>query len=110
MVDFDHERVVVRAVGQMDPAFNQSFSWSDIVRVCVKDGGLNASDVIYIDLRGRDKPAIVLTEAKGGARLFGALCDRGLLPEEVWRRALGDTNGGTHCWPPIEHRDDRHMN
>jgi hypothetical protein len=99
-VEFDSEKVEVRVVDRMDPAFNQTFRWEDIVRVCVKDGGLYSSDIMYIELRGRDKPAIVLTEAKGGSQFFGALCDRKFLPEEVWRRAMGETGGGTHCWPP----------
>jgi hypothetical protein len=30
---------------------------------------------------------------------LGALCDKGLFPEAVWRKAVGDTSGGKHCWP-----------
>ena len=99
-VEFDDETVTVRVVERMDPEFNQTFRWEDIIRVCVKDGGMDASDIIYIDLRGHSKPAIVLTEAAGGSQFFGALCDRKFLPEEVWRRAMGETGGAMHCWPP----------
>jgi hypothetical protein len=56
--------------------------------------------IIYVSLKDPDKVMAVLTEAKGGAAFLGSLCDRGLFPEAVWRKALGDTSGGMHCWPP----------
>ena len=46
-----------------------------------------SSDVVYVSLNDRQKPAVVPTEARGGHEFFGALCDRGYLPESVWRRA-----------------------
>jgi hypothetical protein len=56
----------------------------------------------YVSLSDRQKPAVVPTEARGGHEFFGALCDRGYFPESVWRRAVGDTSGGLHCWPPAD--------
>jgi hypothetical protein len=97
-VEYDAERV--RVIDRLDLHFNQAFRWNDVVRVCFQDGGMYASDVLFIELRGREKPVIILTEANGYDAFFGELCDCGLFPEKVWRRALGDTSGGTHCWPP----------
>ena len=59
-----------------------------------------SSDIIYVSLKDPDKVMAVLTEASGGAAFLGALCERGLFPEAVWRKAMGDTSGGMHCWPP----------
>jgi len=30
------------------------------------------------------------------------LTERGDFPEAVWRRALSEAGGATHCWPPLE--------
>ena len=102
-VAYDTKEVRVRTLTpEMDPGWNQTFLWEDITRVCFKDEGLWSSDSVFLTLRGKEKVAHVLTEAKGGSEFFGALCDRGLFPEDVWRKAMGDTSGGTHCWPPFE--------
>lgn len=99
-VEYDEQEVRVRVIDRLDLHFNQTFRWNDVVRVCFQDGGMDSSDILFIELRGRGKPALVLTEANGGDAFFGELCDRGLFPEKVWRRAIGETSGGRHCWPP----------
>jgi len=102
VVEFDDAGVRVRVLADLDAEWNQTFHWSDITRVCFKDGGMLSSDVVYLSLNDRQKPAVVPTEARGGHEFFGALCDRGYFPEKVWRRAVGDTSGGLHCWPPAD--------
>jgi len=99
-VQWDDEQVEVRVLERLAPDWNQSFMWSDVVRVCFKDAGLYASDVLLIEVAGRERPVAVLTEAKGGSAFFGVLADRGLFPEHVWRKAIGETGGATYCWPP----------
>lgn len=99
-VEFDDLQIRVRVLADLEPSWNQTFDWSNIRRVCFKDGGMLSSDIIYVSLKDPDKVMAVLTEAKGGAAFLGALCNRGLFPEAVWRKALGDTSGGMHCWPP----------
>jgi len=101
-VEFDDARVKVLVLERLDPAWNQEFLWGDISRVCFKDEGLYSSDSIIIQLRGREGPVVVPSEAKGGSDFFGALTERGYFPEEVWRRAMGETSGAVHCWPPLE--------
>jgi hypothetical protein len=100
VVEWSDEQVDVRVLERLEPGWNQSFKWSDVVRVCFKDAGLYSSDVLIIEVKGKERPIVVLTEAKGGSEFFGALADRGLFPEAVWRRAIGETGGGVHCWPP----------
>lgn len=100
-VRFDEAGVRVVVLGGLDAEWNQSFLWADIQRVCFMDQGLYASDCILVSLNGREKPAVVLTEAQGGSEFLGALTTRGYFPEEVWRRAMGETGGGMHCWPPL---------
>jgi hypothetical protein len=99
-VEFDEDEVRVRALGQMDATWNQSFRWEDIERVCFTDEGLYSSDRISVELKSNLKTVVILTEALGGTEFFGALTERGYFPQEVWRRAIGETGGATHCWPP----------
>ena len=98
-VEFDDSELRVRAIGHTDPQWNQSVSWSNIKRVCWKDGGMTSSDTVYISLLEPDRVIAFPTDAKGGHEAFGALCARELFPEHVWRRALGNTSGGMFCWP-----------
>ena len=99
-VEFDAEEVRVIVLERLEKGWNQSFHWSDVERVCFKDEGLSSSDILFIDIKGREKPVAVLTEARGGTKFFGELTERGLFPEEVWRKAMGETGGAMHCWPP----------
>jgi hypothetical protein len=92
-VEFDDQTVKVRVLAELEPEWNQTFQFSDIRRVCFEDGGMFSSDIVYVSLHDREKPAVIPTEAAGGHELFGALCDRGYFPERVWRRAIGDTSG-----------------
>jgi len=99
-VEFDDHQVRVSVLADLEATWNQTFYWSNIRRVCFQDGGVSSSDIIYVSLKEPDKVMVVPTEAKGGPAFVGALCDRGLFPEAIWRKALGDTSGGMHCWPP----------
>jgi hypothetical protein len=101
-VEFDDAGVRVVVIERLDADWNQEFAWHEIERVCFQDAGLTKSDILFITIRGRAKPIVVLTEARGGPALIGALAEKGYFPEQVWRKALGDTSGGTHCWPPHE--------
>jgi len=99
-VQWDDEQVEIRVLERLAADWNQSFKWSDVVRVCFTDAGIYSSDGLLIEVAGRDNPVAVLTEAKGGSEFFGALAKRGLFPEDVWRKAIRETGGATHCWPP----------
>lgn len=99
-VEFDEEEVRIVAHGEMDASWNQSFRWEDIVRVCFTDEGLYSSDRISVELKDGQTPVVILTGALGGSGFFGALTERGYFPQEVWRRAMGETGGATYCWPP----------
>ena len=102
IVEYDDVEVRVRVLRELESGWNQTFRWADVRRVCFKDEGMWQSDTVYVSLSDREKPAVVPTEAEGGHVFFGALCERGLFPEQVWRKAVGDTSGGMHCWPPHE--------
>lgn len=98
-VQFDDFGVRVRVIEDLDPAWNQAFTWDRVRRVCFEDGGMLSSDLIYVSLVDPEQIVTVPTEAQGGAEFFGAICNRGLFPEAIWRKAIGDTSGGLHCWP-----------
>ncbi|WP_268151235.1 hypothetical protein [Pelomonas aquatica] len=99
-IEFDDVGARVIVLDRLEPDWNQAFAWQDVLRVCFKDAGLYRSDVLFITVVGRSKPVVVLMEARGAPVLIGELAKRNLFPEKVWRRAFGDTSGGTHCWPP----------
>jgi hypothetical protein len=101
-VEFDESAVRVVVLERLETNWNQQFLWQDIERVCFQDAGLMQSDVLFISVQGREKAVVVLMEARGALSFFGALTERGYFPEHVWRRAIGETSGGTHCWPPHE--------
>ena len=100
-VEFDNTEVRVRVIERLEPAWNQSFHWADIERVCFRDAGPYASDIVIVELRNRETPVAILTEARGGVAFFGVLCERGFFPDDVWRRAVAETGGALHCWPPL---------
>jgi hypothetical protein len=56
-VEFDDTEVRVRVLADVDDQWNQSFRWSNIIRVCFEAGGLLSSDVVYVSLNDREKPA-----------------------------------------------------
>ena len=103
-VEFDDVEVRVLVIDDPQDTWNQQFLWAEVTRVCFADGGLPGSDYLLITLREGSRRVAVPTEARGGPELLAALNERGLFPEEVWRRALGETGGGTHCWPPHEEK------
>lgn len=45
VVEFDDAEVWVSILTDLDPEWNQTFRWSNITRVCFKDGGMSSSDV-----------------------------------------------------------------
>ena len=98
-VEFDEEGVRTRVLAKLDESWNQAFLWNDITRVCFKADGLQGSDSILVGLRHRENAVVVPIDAAGGSAFCGTLCERGFFPGEIWRRAVGDTSGGTHCWP-----------
>ena len=98
-VEFDDLGASVKVLQELNEGWNQQFAWKNVRRVCFKDGGLMASDIIYVSLKEPDRVVVVPTEATGGVAFFGALVERGLFPDKAWRRAMGNTSGGMHCWP-----------
>ncbi len=99
-VEFNDEGVRMRTPGGNEEQWNRAFAWSEIVRVCFRDEGLHHSDLLFIELKYQPQAVIVPTEATGGSALLGELVRRGFFPEDVWRKAIGETGGRTFCWPP----------
>ena len=101
VVTFDENTVRVLVLRDLDPELNQTFDWANVERVCFVDGGIASSDVVHVMVRDRDRSVSVPLEAAGGSEFFGVLGTRGLFPEAVWRKAIAETGGGVHCWPPF---------
>jgi hypothetical protein len=62
-IEWDDTSVTVRVLEKLDLDWNQDFRWADVTRVCFRDGGISHSDILFLELRGREKPATILTEA-----------------------------------------------
>jgi hypothetical protein len=69
-VEFDDVEVRVRVLTDLEPEWNQTFRWTNIIRVCFADGGMLSSDAVFVSLNDRQKPAGVPTEARGGPEFF----------------------------------------
>lgn len=101
-VEFDSDGVRVHVLARLEQSWNQAFGWGEITRVCYKANGLHGSDSILVQVRFRDIPVVIPIDARGGSAFCGTLCERGFFPGEIWRKAVGDISGGSHCWPPDE--------
>ena len=101
-VEFDNEGARIHVMARLEQSWNQVFDWGDVTRVCYRAEGLHGSDSILVQLRHRDLPVVIPIDARGGSAFCGTLCERGLFPGEIWRKAVGDISGRTHCWPPDE--------
>ena len=100
LLEWDDTTVRVKVLEAFDESWNQEFPWSGITRVCFSDGGISMSDVLSLEIQGREKPAVVLTEARGGPEFMAELLKRELFPQKVFNNAISSTDGSTHCWPP----------
>lgn len=78
-----------------------AFAWSDVSRVCFKDNGPLASDLLLVSTRHPRGAVIVPLEADGGGALWRQLPARGLFPAWLHERATLSMDGGFHCWPPV---------
>lgn len=101
-VDWDETSVRVRVLSRLDPTWNQDFRWADITRVCLRDRGVFASDILFLEVRGKEKPATIPTEAQRGTEFLAELVGRGLFPKDVFERAISSSSGDIYCWPPNE--------
>ena len=98
-VSFDDVTVHVKAQPPGRDAWEQSFPWSAIERVCFKDEGIYASDGLYIFTNLRPESFVIPTEGNGGEAFFAALHAKGFFPTEIFSAAISSTDGGTYCWP-----------
>lgn len=100
VIDMDETTVRVRVLGELEPDWNQEFQWADITRVCFKDEGIFRSDLVFLEINGRDQPVCILTEAQQGPEFMGQLVGRGLFPPGIFKKAITSSDGGIYCWPP----------
>lgn len=78
-----------------------SFAWSAVVRVCFKDNGPVAADLIYVFTRDRNRALVLSLEAEGGGEFWRELSRRGLFPPRLHERATLAMDGRYYCWPPM---------
>jgi hypothetical protein len=106
LVEWDDNVVRVKMMDSLSKDWNQEFFWGAVTRVCFSDGGISMSDMVFLDVQGREKPAVVPTKARGGPEFMAELLRRGLLPQDIFKKAVTSSPGGTYCWPPDEGKRD----
>ena len=96
---FDDQLIRVRRRDVADVQVR--FSWASIRRVCFKDNGPLASDLIHVFVAGRAKAITIPLEAAGGGEFWRALRDRNVVPAQFHEQATLSTDGRLYCWPPL---------
>jgi hypothetical protein len=100
VVTYDRESVHLRVSPSPATAWEVTFRFDEIVRVCFEAEGLYGSDRIYIFVRGRDESYVIPTEAVGGSALWGELIERHLFDAKLAITAA-TTEEGLFCWPLV---------
>ena len=95
----DEAGVRCRVKPPMSSGYECEFSWGDVRRVCFQDEGAYRSDIVFVEIAGRQEPALFYTEATGGPDLLGHFVDRGLFPPDLFAQAIRSSDGGMYCWP-----------
>ena len=100
-VAFDDEGASVWGPGPSgEMAQRARFAWSAVIRVCFKDNGPGAADLVYVFTRGRNRALVLSLEAAGGGEFWRELPQRGLFPAALHERATLAMDGRFYCWPP----------
>jgi hypothetical protein len=86
-VTFDDERVMISAEPPGQARWEQSFRWSEVIRVCFRPEGVLASDGIYV--------------------FTSQVRDLGLFPHDLAITAATLPEGTSVCWPPLERATSR---
>ena len=100
-VTWDSEQVHLDVEPPGRSAWDASFPWSSVSRVCFKPEGLEASDGIYVFTTLRPESFVIPTEASGGAALWNEIVKRGLFSADLAVTAASAIDG-IFCWPPAE--------
>ena len=97
-VRFDAREIhlMVKPPGQ--DAWQQTFPWKSITRICFKPEGMELSDGIYLFTSERPESYVVPADAKGGGELWLEILDRGLFDPTMAIDAAASTEG-IFCWP-----------
>ena len=101
VVTHDHERITLRVSPPGGEAWDASFLFTDIVRVCFEAEGLFGSDRLYVFITGREESYVIPTQAAGGSAFFGALVERSLFDAKLAITAATAAEGELFCWPPL---------
>jgi hypothetical protein len=99
-VGLDDERVrLYREDAAGRRVLQAQFAWTAIRRVCFKDNGPMASDMVYV-IAG-DRTLVIPLEADGGGDFWRQLRVRGVVPPEMHEQATLSMDGRFYCWPPL---------
>jgi len=101
-VSYDDESVSLHGMDADGSLVMQArFAWTAISRVCFKDNGPMASDVVYVITTDKERTLAIPLEAVGGGEFWRQLRTRGVFPAELHERATLSMDGRLYCWPPL---------
>jgi hypothetical protein len=99
-VSFDDTLVYRQANPETGKAWNDSFAWADVIRVCFEASeDFMTSDTIYVFTNKRPESYEIPTEAKGGSELWGEIIRRNLFDAELSIKISMGQKKGISCWP-----------
>jgi hypothetical protein len=100
-VSYDLHHIWLRRRDEDGYDMSVRFAWSSIRRVCFKDCGPMASDMLYVFTGARGKALTIPLEAQGGGAFWRELRTRSLFPPALHEEATLSTNGRLYCWPAL---------
>jgi len=101
-VSYDEEGVCLHGKDADGNSVQQArFAWTALRRVCFKDNGPMASDVVYVITADNERTLAIPLEAIGGGEFWRQLRVRGIFPAEQHERATLSMDGRLYCWPPL---------
>ncbi|PJZ70874.1 hypothetical protein CH373_06310 [Leptospira perolatii] len=100
-VTFDSSQVHRRVQPPGGDQWEDSFAWSEIIRVCYEPSeDFMTSDTIYIFTGTRQESYTIPSEANGAQEFWGEILHRGLFDAETSIN-ISMGRSGFSCWPPI---------
>jgi hypothetical protein len=99
-VRWDDETVHLAVAPPGRAAWEASFAWASVTRVCFVAEEAGVSDGIYVFTAARAESYAVPIEAEGGAAFWAEILRRGLFDAEL-AIAAASAVAGTYCWPPV---------
>ena len=107
-VTFDEEWIYQNVSPPGGMPWQSILRWDEIIRICYKTEGLDASDGIYVFTSTRPQSYTIPTEADGGGELWNEILSRDLFdPALAIKAATCSEPDCLFCWPKEQEDPER---